>query len=427
MRERQGTRAGDVGPQSPDRAPAHRARPRDHAGEPTEALAKTLRDAGETLRAEEVIRLQQEHGNASVSRLIQRALIARDGPDAGAPAPTPAPAASGDPIPTALEELRASDQIIDRNTAAEIDSGRIRAYYIEDCAVHPDSDALLTGWGMDTSVYIVRIHPVTRENLVLQKNYQGTADGNYIFVSRTVSVERTRQILVHETNHAMRLHEGGHADPAESFERYKDEFQAYWVAEFRDVRDLDDRASQIRTHIIGSYAALHARYDTDAEFKRLVDNHNRPDANVLNSPRWQAVERAVAGLGTDEDAIYEAIRGMPTDERAALRADSNFMAMLRGDLSGDELQKAIFLLEGYSEHVVEAIDAMSGLGTDEDALFAAIRRMGPLERNQLRENAWFMARLRDDLSGDDLDKALKLLGGPLGDFPLPSETGTAVV
>ena len=135
----------------------------------------------------------------------------------------------------------------------------------------------------------------------------------------------------------------------------------------------------------------------------------------------------MAGLETDEEAIYDAIRQMPLDERAAARADRNFMARLVDDMSGDELQKAVYLLEGYSDHVLAAIDAMSGMGTDEDALFAAVRSMGPLERDRLRNDSRFMARLRDDLSGDDLDQALELLGGPLGDFPLPSETGTAVV
>jgi hypothetical protein len=323
-------------------------------------------------------------------------------------------------IEQALDQMRASTEVIERNTAGEVDSGRIVARYIEDCPVDPDSDALLDGWGIDKTQFIVRLHPATNERMVIQTNADGTQSGNYIFIARGATVDRARDILIHEVNHAMRLHEAGHTDAANSFERYKDEFQAYWVAEFRNVRDLDDRARQIRTHVLGAYPALRARYDTDEDFKELVDNYTRPDANVLNSPRWQAVERAVQGAGTDEEAVYQAIRDMSSEERAACLADPNFMDLIRGDMSGDELQKAIFLLEGFSEHVIEALDAMSGAGTDEDALFAAIGRMTPVERDRLRNNQWFMERVRDgELEADELEKLMQMLA-PVGDFPMPA-------
>jgi hypothetical protein len=265
----------------------------------------------------------------------------------------------------------------------------------------------------------VRLHPATKERMVIQTNADGTQSGNHIFIARSASVDRARTILIHEVNHAMRLHEGGHTDAANSFERYQDEFQAYWVADFRNVADLDERARQIRTHVLGSYPSLRARYDTDEDFKKLVDGYTRPDANVLNSPRWQAVEKAVQGLGTDEEAVYAAIRQMSAEERSAVLADPNFMDLLRGDLSGDALQKAIFLLEGFSDDVIAALDAMSGAGTDEDALFAAIERMSPIERDRLRNNQFFMQRVNDgELTADELERLMRMLA-PVGDFPAP--------
>jgi len=258
--------------------------------------------------------------------------------------------------------------------------------------------------------------------MVVQQNAQGTltrdGDQQILIAARGVGVARMRSILVHETNHALRLEDG--TEDADSFARFQDEFQAYWVAEFRGVADLDDRARQIREHILRDYPSLRARYDTDEDFKRQVDGYSRPDANVLNSARWRRIEEAAAGLGTDEDAIFEAIRSMPPEERAAVKSDPNFMGLLRDELSGEDLQRALLLLDGATEHTSAAIDAMSGLGTDEDALFAALEAMSTDEKLILSRNAWFMERIRDDLSGDELERALRLLQVPRGDFPVPS-------
>jgi hypothetical protein len=279
--------------------------------------------------------------------------------------------------------------------------------------VDPNSDALLDGWGFDKALYTVRVCP-NGEQLVIQNNAQGTAhDGcgtSWLFVARNVDVARMRSILVHETNHAMRLDEGSH-DAADSFARYQDEFQAYFIAEFREVADLDDRARQVRAHILRDYPAISARYGTDAAFKALVDGHTRPDANVLNSARWRAVEEAAAGIGTDEDAMYEAIRAMSAAERAAARADPNFTSILYDELSGVELQRALLLLAGAGVNTERAMDAMIGIGTDEDALFAALEAMDPAERALVRGDASFMEQLEDDLSGDELERARTILGG----------------
>lgn len=356
----------------------------------------------------------------NVERALARAFLARQGappapaPAPAAPAPAPGPAApTGDIVQDALAELRASAELLDQNTAQAIDAGSMRVRYLDEVPVDPASDALLEGWGFDKTQYVVQVCP-NGEQLVIQRNAQGTAhDGcgtSWLFVSRSVSVARMREILVHETNHAMRLDEGSD-EAANSFERYKDEFQAYFIAEFRAVADLDDRARQVREHILRDYPALAARYATDPDFAALVVAHTRPDGNVLNSARWSAVEKASAGLGTDEDALYAAIRSMSPQERAAARADPNFMALVNDELSGDELARAQLLLAGATVLTERALDAMSGLGTDEEALFEALSAMGPPEKATLRGSAAFMDILRDDLSGDELARALAILGG----------------
>jgi hypothetical protein len=265
-----------------------------------------------------------------------------------APTPTTAPAAKGDVVQDALTELRASADATDRNTAKAIDAGTMTVRYLEDLKVHPDSDALLDGWGYDKTKLIVRLCP-NGEQRVLQRNAEGAAHDDcgkaWLFVAKTVTVARMRQLLVHETNHAMRVTEGPRPTQ-ESFERYKDEFQAYWIAEFRGVADLDARAGQIRQHILRDYAAIAARYNTDNAFKALVDAHKRPDGNVLNSANWRAAEQAMAGPGADPTKLFAALSAMDPAERALVKANAGFMQRLRAELSHEDCVRAVKILDG---------------------------------------------------------------------------------
>ena len=92
-------------------------------------------------------------------------------------------------------------------------------------------------------------------------------------------VARWKGSLVHETSHALNK-DTKHA--GDSFDRYKGEFRAYWVAEYRGVANLGVRAQQIKAHILGDYPQLKNRYNADAAFKAQVDGHTRPDGNVTN-------------------------------------------------------------------------------------------------------------------------------------------------
>ncbi|MBT3224077.1 MAG: hypothetical protein HN348_33835, partial [Proteobacteria bacterium] len=49
------------------------------------------------------------------------------------------------------------------------------------------------------------------------------------------------------------------------------------------MTDLDERAEAIRAHILASYPDISAVYEADAEVRRLVDAHTRPDGNVYNN------------------------------------------------------------------------------------------------------------------------------------------------
>lgn len=118
--------------------------------------------------------------------------------------------------------------------------------------------------------------------------------------------------------------------------------------------------------------------------------------------------KATKGWGTDEDEVYSAIR--KCSSRKSLARDAQVMAAIRGDMSGHELWRCFFLMEygsesNYPSAVSKLWKATNGMGTDEDALFAALNTMDTRAKNMfgLREI------LFSELSGDDLQKALDLM------------------
>jgi hypothetical protein len=246
----------------------------------------------------------------------------------------------GDPIGDTLVLLRYGESLLERNTAENIDSGKLKAHYMEDCATDPKSDELLKSWKMDPKVYVVLIHPDTKEQMIIQLNAIGFRSGGAIFVKRSQSIQSVRSTLVHETNHALEPDSISKAEAA-SFERYKDEFQAYWVdPDYAGVTDPDKRAAEIKAHILADYPQLKASYDADEDFKKKVDGHTRPSGNLINSARWAAIEQAVETAPVDAKVIVDNITAMSAEERAFVRADPNFSAMLGRGLGGAALKSA---------------------------------------------------------------------------------------
>jgi len=185
-------------------------------------------------------------------------------------------------IQDAVAELAGSELEIDRNTANQIIEGNVTAYYIEDLLQPPDVNAVITAAGLDPAAFTVYLEPpINTERLFVQQNANGftNMDSTKIFSLRSDSIASWKATLAHETNHAVNR-DAEH--PGASFERYKGEFRAYWVANYRNVADLDVRAQQVKAHILGGYPLLSNRYNNDAAFQAQVDGHTRPEGNVTN-------------------------------------------------------------------------------------------------------------------------------------------------
>ncbi|MEI7744325.1 MAG: annexin [Chloroflexota bacterium] len=151
---------------------------------------------------------------------------------------------------------------------------------------------------------------------------------------------------------------------------------------------------------------------------------------------------AMAGIGTDEEAVYGALASRTPDDLDAIREayyfkyDVTLLEEIRDEFSGDELARVMTLLEGTPQPGTDAapdaqraaldararaiaqqlVEAMAGLGTEEDQIFNALEGRTPEEITAIKEayhaltGRWVDRDFTDELSGEDLRRALSLVG-----------------
>ena len=158
----------------------------------------------------------------------------------------------------------------------------------------------------------------------------------------------------------------------------------------------------------------------------------RAQAPAYN-PSADAVDlhKAMRGLGTDEEAIFKVLTNKSPEQMKSLRKayktlyGESLSSALKGDLSHSELDRAMSLLRGdtigAAAHslfgAMHDVNSMTGLGTDEDAIFNTLENLNPDQMNQLaaryqKETGRNLVKdLRSDLSGQDEARALALLTG----------------
>lgn len=184
------------------------------------------------------------------------------------------------PIRAAVLKLSQSDQKIDRNTARQLAEGHVQAFYYEDLA-HPTDpiEDLLAGYGIaaaEAAKYTIYLHPITKAEMVVQKNFTGSRHGTAIFGSRKHRVEDWALLLVHEANHVVN-------PPVKNIlDKYKSEFRAYWVAEFREISNLNERAKQVKKNILHDYVDIRDAYNKDLDVKVAIDAYTRPEGDLTN-------------------------------------------------------------------------------------------------------------------------------------------------
>jgi hypothetical protein len=138
-----------------------------------------------------------------------------------------------------------------------------------------------------------------------------------------------------------------------------------------------------------------------------MDDHEMERAKALMEGKAAEadaalIKEAVAGLGTDEDAIRNALRGKTPEELEAIKAEYKRMygVELKADLSDDmedaELDNAVALADGDVDKAdaAELEDSMSGPGTNEEKLQKVYERIRQEEAARAKAEGLSPAELK---------------------------------
>lgn len=268
---------------------------------------------------------------------------------------------------------------------------------------------------------------------LFSRNTMGTIQGNSIVIRGHDSRRRERSeddiisAMAHEASHILVASYGEHPGTStsvpghgSSFDRYKDEFRAYWIEPVGDwarMRPDDRKAEAIRKHLVGEsatdtrgYAPLRRRYwartADGASFRRLVDGHRRPDGfNLTNSRNldllFQMINRVQAGtppLTLASDVVVHILRRMSTTERDEAHRSRLIQRMLRtmGGHDADQIRNALafprtpehaaMLNPTRSPRVTNLLEAIAH--NSDDDIKSKYQALTPEEKSRMR---WQMA------------------------------------
>jgi hypothetical protein len=150
----------------------------------------------------------------------------------------------------------------------------------------------------------------------------------------------------------------------------------------------------------------------DVAAHRIVAGHpptlaGIADPGMIYRTVKEDLRKAIAGWGTDEEAIYTRLQHASLDEKKAVLSDPVLMQDLYDDLNRGEWGKVLGLLGASTESRVYA--ASEGWGTDEEAIYDALRATGVDALKAQIQGSTVLLELRDELSDDELGQALAII------------------
>ncbi len=384
-------------------------------------------------------------GNQAVARAVR---VARD---AAAP-PTPAQAAQAAQEAEAVEtigRLRTAHQHMAhhaelrvRNTAELFDppgsppqGRRMRA---EPMTLRSDSAQLVADRAENPAQDAYYFRGVHQDNE--QKHGPttlGTIDGNTLLVRGRGSSGTWQSeddmigTFVHEASHVLVADYGEHpgtSTDAGSFDRYKDEFRAYFVEpSFSPGVVGDARAAQIKLQLVGTalgsggYPDLNANYwaTPATPLKAQIDGHLRPDGfNLDNSARLDRLVGLLrelhAGTSTVDDVLFQ-ISVLEPAERAEA-AGATLMTTLLAGVAADAAGRirnalaspaSVGFGHDLNPHDSPKVTALLSaiVGGEEEAIKQAYRDCKATDKGAVYMNPHVLAWIRHAMPSDVIKRA----------------------
>jgi hypothetical protein len=232
-----------------------------------------------------------------------------------------------------------------------------------------------------------------------------------------LSQDQLKTTFVHESSHILvksygELPQTGPDDA--SFDRYQDEFRAYWVADFAKEPEAD-RWKAIRKHIVGEHAT-EGTYPTlrdpywakdaagnwaNAAFRAQIDGHHRPMGfNLSNSLRLDRLFTTLGEAKADPaktDAAILAILQLSPTERAEAKGASLIVNLVNQLPDGPALRVREALSTPTNLEYSTRIAAVSSPGVTafltacalngEDAIKAAYAALTGAEKGSIASDA----------------------------------------
>jgi hypothetical protein len=393
------------------------------APEPAPAPAREERAA--TTAAPEradVLRLQRLIGNRAVGRMLAR----REAEATATPAPDWSTQAKAEATAKAtrrrlrtelIAHMQAHASQAVRNTA-ELFTGTPSMLTLDAITKRSDSAAKVAAapsW-VDATLYDAFFKGVTMDNEDFhQKGMIGTLDGTVMYLrghdsaGSPMSLDEMADTVVHEVSHYFVKQYGELPETdkdSASYDRYADEFRAYWVESNGIGAGLSDadRAAAIRTHLVGTagnpasgYPDLHKAYFKAGAnaFKTKVDALSGPIGfNVTNSLRLHRLWQLLTKRRPDDETVGDIllmVAGLTVDERREAKA-SSLIARLIGRLppeDADRVRKALDRMVG--PQYVKFLAAVVG-GKPED-IKAAYAALPAADRGTIAMNAGFLMNI----------------------------------
>jgi hypothetical protein len=404
------------------------------------AAARPVERSASPVGPEAVLALQRYAGNAAVARLLARQ---------GAPAATAAPAHADWSNPANAQTTAAAtrarlltqllpfmaahrDPIV-RNTA-ELFTGTTPLLTMDAITKRPDSalqvakptnPAWVTARPHDAYFYGTTIAPANVH--FMEPNMIGTLKGTVMYVrghdssGDPQSLDEIAGVVTHECSHFFVSQYGelpASQNNANSYDRYADEFRAYWVQYHGIASGLSDadKVKKIREHLVGTsgdpnsgYSNFHAAYFAAGPnaFKTAVDALAGPVGyNLTNSIRlhrlWLLFGQQASGTATIDDLVL-AIDALPASERQEA-AGATLLTSLIAKLppaDGKRVRRALDAptVPEYTQQLNPAKSAaIAGLlkaivAAGDDEIKKAYGALGARDREAVAMNAAFLAYL----------------------------------